>query len=359
MKSLIIFFSQTGNTKKIALAIQKGIIAQTGQCDIKSLKEATAADWLDYDLVGIGSSTWSSCPNPRLIYMVKELPEEVKGKHAFFFSTHGILPGRVVHRGVKPMLDKGLTVLGWKDWFCGASLPGHLKPWYSDGHPDEIDLAEAEAFGKTMAEHSQRVNDGWVEIIPKLPTPEAFDQFYGTGHPFIQFAHPTSQNENGEEAPAPAPGPEEEPEPYTLRWPTTMSYVMELEGITREGAPHGHGIELHINPEKCIHCHRCVKACWCDNIDGSTEVPTFKSKNCEMCLFCEGVCPTGALEVPFREPSSPEEDRARAKGPYGMALQLDLCEAMGSFRRKLSLDDVGYGHPWESVSGHPRHKEIP
>jgi flavodoxin len=37
MKSLVIFFSQTGNTRKIAECIHDGIIDVTGQCDITDL----------------------------------------------------------------------------------------------------------------------------------------------------------------------------------------------------------------------------------------------------------------------------------------------------------------------------------
>jgi flavodoxin len=37
MKTLIIYFSQTGNTRKIAECIQDGIIDVAGQCDIKTM----------------------------------------------------------------------------------------------------------------------------------------------------------------------------------------------------------------------------------------------------------------------------------------------------------------------------------
>jgi menaquinone-dependent protoporphyrinogen IX oxidase len=37
MKTLIIYFSQTGNTRKIAECIKNGIIDVTGQCDIKTM----------------------------------------------------------------------------------------------------------------------------------------------------------------------------------------------------------------------------------------------------------------------------------------------------------------------------------
>lgn len=348
MKSLVIFYSQTGNTKKIAQAIGEGIKKRTGQCDVKSLRDVKPGDWLDYDLVGIGSCVWSSSPITNVIWHIKELPEGVRGKHAFFFCTHGILPGRCIIRGVQPMQEKGLTVLGWKDWYGQASVPGHGKPWYSDGHPDEYDLEEARAFGEAMVRHSEKVSAGRTDIIPKLHSKEASDEIYGVGHPFIFKAEDMPPMPEG-----PA-GEAELEEPYILPYPTTMDYVCMIEGIDNVERGRGRRSEkLRINAEKCIGCHRCVQACWCGNIDGSTRVPTIRSNNCELCLFCEGVCPTGALEFNFRKP-----DPEMASRP-GMSTELDLAEAVGRFRRILPEEEVSILTPWETVTGHPRHKEIP
>lgn len=48
----------------------------------------------------------------------------------------------------------------------------------------------------------------------------------------------------------------------------------------------------------------------------------------------------------------------RAKNP-GMSTQLDLAEAVGMFRRILPEEDVSIMTPWETVTTHPRHKNIP
>ncbi len=351
MKSLVIYFSQTGNTKKIGQAIAEGITSRTGQCDVKRLQDVKGEDWLDYDLIGIGSCTWSSCPNTRLIWHIRELPEAVRGKHAFFYLTHGCTPGRALARGVKPLQEKGLVVLGWKSWYCQASLPGHFKPWFTDGHPDEHDLDAAFAFGRAMAEHSERVKKGHPECVPKLPSDQTFDELYGVGHPFL-FKEPPPRMNEGKDI------PEDERQEYILEWPTTMDYVCQLEGVPNiEGYHEGN---FRIDPDKCIRCHRCVEACWCGNIDGSTEVPSFRSMLCEMCLFCEGVCPTGALEFTFRPPMTEEAAAVqRENGGGDLAGQLYLAEAMGLFRRYVELEDIGYTTPWEVATTHPRHKEIP
>jgi ferredoxin len=373
MKSVVIYYSQTGNTKKMGQAIQKGITSQTGQCDLVRVKEIKPEDLAKYDLIGIGAPTWSSCPSPIVIYFVKSLPATLKGKHFFWYETHGVLPGRCIIRGVQPFLDQGFTVLGWKDWYCGCSLPGHNKPWFTDGHPDEIDLAEGESFGKAMVVHSKKVSEGQTNIIPTLHSKEASDQVWGIGHPFISFSG-NGEAGRGAGAPSQTPGSDSskkiEKKPYPLAIPASQAYIRELEGLPPQESRARSGNELKINKDKCIQCKRCVRGCPCNNIDDSIFPYVFKTQDCEYCMFCEGICPTGAVEYNFesakaamgggasggKSGSSPASNAARRGG--SMSLQLDLAEAGGRFRRLLKEEDVGE-KTWEQVTTHPRHKELP
>jgi len=351
MKSIVIYYSQTGNTKKIAQALQKGIARQTGQCDLKRVKETKPEELANYDLIGIGSPVWSSCPTPNVIEFEQSLPPTLKGKHFFFYCTHGTLPGRCVIRGVQPLQEQGLTVIGWKDWYCGSCVPGHAKPWYTDGHPDAIDIAEAESFGAAMVDHSRKISKGQTYMIPTLLSPEASDQIYGVGHPFIFPAGrmPDMKNEGLPGAP-PMPPKERKQGPAM---PTTMGYVIKLEGLP-EG-PKMPSSEMRINAAKCTGCGLCAEACFCNNIDASVFPPVFKSQECEHDLFCEGICPTGALEFDFRPP----DPKAAQMPGGGLGKALDLAEAMGRFRRLTKEEDIGWMTPWEVITTHPRHKVIP
>jgi len=353
VKSIVIYFSQTGNTKTIAQAIQKGIIKQTGQCDIKRLKEIKPEELVNYD--PIGSPVWSSCPTPNVIEFEQSLPLNLKGKHFFFFCTHGVLPGRCIIRGVKPLQERGMTVIGWKDWYCGACVIGHAKPWFTDGHPDAIDLGEAESFGLAMVEHSRKISQGAIDIIPVLPSPEASDQIYGIGHPFIfPLMMSEIKNEDSSEISTPVEHCDKsEKKQEGRKLLTSMSYVMELEGMpVKERRPPGG--ELRINPEKCTGCGLCAEACFCNNIVASIFPPVFKSQDCERDLFCEGVCPTGAIEFEF-----PSSDVNTGNMWHIMKRILDLAEATGRFRRLIREEDIGWSTPWEVATGHPRHKIIP
>jgi len=112
--------------------------------------------------------------------------------------------------------------------------------------------------------------------------------------------------------------------------------------------------ELKVNKDKCIGCGLCAKGCPCYNIDDSVFPPVFITQDCEYCLFCEGICPTGAIEFEFRKPNANAES-----GERPMNVELALAEATGRFRRLLKEEDVGWSTPWETVTGHPRHKELP
>ena len=81
MKSAVIYFSQTGNTKKVAEEIKDAISATCGQCDIVRLQDVNINELEDYDLIGLG------CP-----CFVLEEPLNVKR-----FSQRSFLTARNLH----------------------------------------------------------------------------------------------------------------------------------------------------------------------------------------------------------------------------------------------------------------------
>jgi flavodoxin len=167
MKCIIIYFSQSGNTKKVARAIQKGIGPHIEQCDIVPISRLDSRDLVGYDLIGVGSPCWSGVPLhvERIINTMPTLSD----KHAFTFCTHGAKGERFLPEMVRLLMKRGLTVIGTRDWYCSVNHPLIPKPYLTDGHPDEIDLQEAEDFGKKMVKISRQISAGDNTPIPQIP----------------------------------------------------------------------------------------------------------------------------------------------------------------------------------------------
>ncbi|HAD19758.1 MAG: 4Fe-4S dicluster domain-containing protein [Eubacterium sp.] len=58
--------------------------------------------------------------------------------------------------------------------------------------------------------------------------------------------------------------------------------------------------KIEFNPESCIGCQICYKACFVDVIrwDEENRRPVFQYvEDCEHCEYCEAKCPKGCIRV--------------------------------------------------------------
>ena len=92
MKTLIICFSQTGNTQKIAKSIYDGIADIAGRCDMKTLDETDTEALDDYDLIGLGAPVFYYKEPFHVGDFIEALPDQ-NGRHWFVFCTHGNVIG--------------------------------------------------------------------------------------------------------------------------------------------------------------------------------------------------------------------------------------------------------------------------
>ena len=74
-KALVVYWSKTGNTEKVALAIKEGLEAASFEVDVKKPKEAADVDYFDYDLVCVGSPSYQFHP----VELIAEKTVDVKG----------------------------------------------------------------------------------------------------------------------------------------------------------------------------------------------------------------------------------------------------------------------------------------
>ena len=313
MKSIVIYYSQTGNTKKIAQAIHTGMSDLSAQCDIARLQDVDTEDLTKYDLIGLGAPVWHRREPAHEMNFIEYTMDSVEGKQGFAFCTHGLLPGRFLARVVPIMTQRGIIVVGWNNWYCSVTMPEKPKPYFTDGHPDEIDLNEAKSFGREMVERSRRIYAGETQLIPTLPKGREYDELY--------------------------PGTE------SLR-------RINLEKL---GWVDLRNFDFKVNKEKCMYpkCTVCIDNCPTHSINLSVSPPVFR-KSCDRCWFCEQICPRGAIEVDW-EPQVKFMDKYIIQD---FARASEVAEAKGRFRRLVPLKDVGWNTYWYSVKTPPRIKPL-
>lgn len=159
MKALVTYYSETGNTEKLAQAIFDGI--KEAKKDIINLKDLSGAD--EYDVVFVGFPVQSHSVPGKVAAFVKGLP---KGTKVAFFATHGSLKGgelaiTAFYEAVT--LGSDLTVLG--TFGCRGRVKSQIieglmkkaehRAWAMEaqsasGHPDSGDLEDAKEFADQM-----------------------------------------------------------------------------------------------------------------------------------------------------------------------------------------------------------------
>ncbi len=175
MDAIIAYWSKTGNTEKVALAIQEGLEEAGADVILKRVEDAKNVDFFTYDLVCIGfpSYHWSP-PKPmdellnakfrayRNQGRVKMGAPKVAGKNALIFCTYS-----GPHTGIREAIPAGLyagqffehlgfTVLD--EWYVvgefhrseEASTEGRLGD--IRGRPNEEDLRKVKEDARRLVD---------------------------------------------------------------------------------------------------------------------------------------------------------------------------------------------------------------
>ncbi|MBW2368677.1 MAG: flavodoxin domain-containing protein [Deltaproteobacteria bacterium] len=169
MKVLVVYFSQTGNTEKIAGAICEEA-SQANEAKMKKLEDVSADDIAGYDFIFIGSPLHAS----NLAAPVKEFLKGIQagsGQKMAGFITHSApaYPDQAMDEFTEPIkkscTEKGMEYKGCFDCqgFLTEALHEMVKnnqkltdeQWEETvkqmtGHPNEEDMARAKAFAKEV-----------------------------------------------------------------------------------------------------------------------------------------------------------------------------------------------------------------
>ena len=157
-KTLVTYFTRTGNTKKVAESI---FAALEGDKALKPMDEVQSLD--EYNLVFIGFPIHSHSVPYKVEIFLKKIPAD---KKIALFCTHGSLPGhRLSREGLEYaiVLASKAKILG--TYTCRGKVsyealealsksPEHLE-WAemaasAGTHPNETDLAEAQVFARQV-----------------------------------------------------------------------------------------------------------------------------------------------------------------------------------------------------------------
>jgi flavodoxin len=175
--ALIVYFSSTGNTQKVALAIKEGLEKEGLTVDLKMPQEAADADFYSYDLVCVGSPSIEWQPAKPMADLLKAklnlcrsqgkiLPcaPKVAGKNALVFCTYS-----GPHTGIDEATPAGKTMRQYFEHF-GFNIVGE---WYVPsefhGREDMSTLGRlGDKRGKPTAHELAKIKKDAQQIAKRL-----------------------------------------------------------------------------------------------------------------------------------------------------------------------------------------------
>ncbi len=251
VRSCILYFSQTGNTEKVAYTIA-GRFQDEGVENV-TLQLEDAGDFAEAyenaDILGIGFPTFFGYPPPHVMTFIGAL--DGKGKSAFVFTTYGgCTAGDSLYDAATALSGRGYRILGGLKIEGFDNYPQSIWLKINEGRPDETDLARSEEFAALVVKAH---NDG-KSLDPRV---------LASSNPFF------IKNRD------------------KPRRRTVAAMRKKVEG------------KVIFNKENCLFCETCKKSCPTKSITTGEMHPEFSWKCIDgmRCYQCVRVCPGRALLV--------------------------------------------------------------
>ncbi|WP_424358183.1 EFR1 family ferrodoxin [Methanocella sp. MCL-LM] len=262
MRATIVYFSQTGNTEKVAYELADQL--QRAGYDVTPLLFEDVADFPEalhgVDLLGIGFPTFFGYPPQFVLDMIAGL-DKTDGTGAFVFTTYGgATAGDSLYDAASALAKKGYKILGGLKVEGADNYPQGIALKINAGRPNDSDMRIVQEFaGKLLdARKSGRSLDP-----AKLASTNKF------------FA-----------------GNRNKPREQVLR-----SIYKQVQG------------KIIFDDKQCLFCETCKKSCPTRSITSGEAFPEFSWKCISgmHCFQCIRVCPGKALSVEY--PGTPEDYR--------------------------------------------------
>ncbi len=177
MDAIIIYWSKTGNTEKVARAIQEGLQEAGANVSLKKVGDAKDVDFFAYDLVCIGFPSYQWRPPGPIEKLLKSKFQvyhkqdriragapKVTGKYALVFCTYS-----GPHTGIREAIPAGLYAGQFFEHF-GFTV---LDEWYIVGefHGWEEGSTKGrlgDIRGRPNEEDLHKVKQDTVELAKKI-----------------------------------------------------------------------------------------------------------------------------------------------------------------------------------------------
>ena len=244
MNIAVVYFSQTGQTLKVAEAMAAGLREKKHNVKVLAMQKLKPADIKNCDLLGVGSPCFESQAPAAVLTWLTSWPA-LNGKPAFVFATAGGAPGRVLYDLTRTLRSKGAKVIGG---FMGCGMVHHPAPCLTGrlpNRPNQEDLAQARTFALAVDRHLQSGNTG---TMPES-RPDALKPTWG----FFQLIGLVAK-------------------PFLLRILLPKPKLDESQ---------------------CNQCKICVKECPAKSI--TLKPYPVLDGHCIRCYHCQNVCPQKAL----------------------------------------------------------------
>lgn len=132
----VLFFSRSGNTRKLADAIAE-------ELGVKAVEVKTASISPAPGVIFLGSGCYGGMPGEDMTKFIQA--HDFTGRKVALFSTSWMNAGKEIEMMSTALKDKGASVIG--NYHC----KGKAGPIFNRGHPDQADLAGGKKFAQEMA----------------------------------------------------------------------------------------------------------------------------------------------------------------------------------------------------------------
>ncbi len=290
MRALIIFFSVTGTTERVASSIAEGLRDAGVDVATHDIRDGPAPSAAAFEIVGVGFPVhWFRMPEP-VRDAIAHLGD-LTGHSAFAFSLNATYGGAGLNRARAALARTGAREIGvfscrGEGHFHGYSILGYQ---FSPGHPDEADLAAAREFGLGLVgAHAAAQRGLAATTVPRDPL-------------------------------------------------THWVYALERTAAAPWLARVFYSRYFTLDVGRCTRCGRCARICPSHNIAWEKGRLPVWGRDCVLCLMCAEVCPETAVTCPIdwplfrpflkynvrRAARDPELEHARIELRRGRAVPLE------------------------------------